>query len=378
MSVVGSIALMFRSRSADRSAASSENTVQQPRQDAVVLSPAPAATAEAAAARHEARNEALDAVRFFAAAAVVFVHSARSSSFANWGNLFRFAVPFYLFASLYYQALSARRNPQRTLGHYAIARFKKLYMPFAAWTLIYLLARDIKRATVLSLPPVPPALAVLWQGTAYHLWFLPFLLLCSILFAALLRGLAPAGRHWRWLAIAIAIVAGLAAARAPLPAGWDETFDNPTYAFVQWWRAVPATCFAMGFALLMTIPKQTFTISPLMALAGLALAVACIVKQALQGMQLIPRGVSGLGCMLVALAPWRGPVVASLAKLGRNGYGIYLCHVIVVEVLHVLAGRAHVQPAAWSDLLIFLISFAGSLALVRALDRFRWLAWLNG
>src|SRR5512132_2675022 len=62
------------------------------------------------------RNEMIDVVRFFAAAGVVFVHSRYSDTFDNWDNLFRFAVPFYLFASLYFQAMSLRRNPERTLG----------------------------------------------------------------------------------------------------------------------------------------------------------------------------------------------------------------------------------------------------------------------
>src|ERR1700733_16238896 len=62
------------------------------------------------------RNEAIDVVRLFAAAGVVFVHATQSPVFDNWGNLIRFAVPFYLFASLYFQALSLRRNTKPDLS----------------------------------------------------------------------------------------------------------------------------------------------------------------------------------------------------------------------------------------------------------------------
>src|SRR3954466_3676265 len=68
------------------------------------------------------RNESVDVVRLFAAAGIVFVHATQSESLTRWGNFFRFAVPFYLFASLYFQSLSLRRNPERTLPQYALKR----------------------------------------------------------------------------------------------------------------------------------------------------------------------------------------------------------------------------------------------------------------
>src|SRR4051812_46988119 len=83
-----------------------------------------------------AHNDSIDVVRFFAAAGVVFTHSIESPFFDRWGNLFRFAVPFFLFASLYFQTLSLRRNRDRTLGGYVAARFHRLYLPFLAWSVI--------------------------------------------------------------------------------------------------------------------------------------------------------------------------------------------------------------------------------------------------
>src|SRR4051794_38044010 len=50
-----------------------------------------------------ARNEAVDVVRLAAALGIVFVHSCQSAAMDPWRNMFRFAVPFYLFASLYFQ-----------------------------------------------------------------------------------------------------------------------------------------------------------------------------------------------------------------------------------------------------------------------------------
>src|SRR4051794_32614364 len=133
-----------------------------------------------------ARNESVDVVRLFAAAGIVFVHAATSDTLVRWGNFFRFAVPFYLFASLYFQSLSLRRYPERTLPQYAAKRFKRLYFPFITWSIIYLLAHSLKR--VLSHEaPLPLHLSVLWTGTEYHLWFLPFLLIASLVMAVVQR-----------------------------------------------------------------------------------------------------------------------------------------------------------------------------------------------
>src|SRR3954471_20911885 len=47
-----------------------------------------------------ARNEVIDVVRLFAAAGIVFIHAVESDVMVRWANMLRFAVPFYLFASL--------------------------------------------------------------------------------------------------------------------------------------------------------------------------------------------------------------------------------------------------------------------------------------
>jgi len=333
------------------------------------------------AAIAQGRNEAVDVIRLFAAAGIVFVHVAQTPTLEAWGNLFRFAVPFYLFASLYFQANSLTRSPDRPLGKYVVGRFKRLYLPFLVWSLIYLVTRDIKRIGLLDQGPIELRPALLWTGTEYHLWFLPFLLFWSIVLAVIQRALPLHDNRFRWLVIGLAIGAGLAVAVGKMPAWWNETFDNPTYSYVQSWRALPATFWAIAFALLMTATSggsPLFTVSPFLGYAGVALALVCGVKQILYGILPIPRGLTGLGCMLAALAPWYGPSMSYLSRLGRYGYGVYLCHVLFVEPLHVIASRLQWTPSVGLDLGMFALSFAGSVALVFVLGRSKHLAWLNG
>src|SRR5262245_33047669 len=251
------------------------------------------------------RNEAVDVIRLIAAASIVYVHSVRTETLSQWGNLLRFAVPFFLFASLYFQSLSLRRSGGRNLSQYVLSRLRRLYLPFLAWSLIYLLARDLKRVYLLKLGLVKLELGLLWKGTEYHLYFLPLLLACSVVLACVHWWVLRRDPRFRWPLIVLAVAGGLVIALTPMPAGWDEGFgDNPTYAYVWTWRALPAACWALAFAWFMTAGPKVYEVSSGVGLLGLALTVACSIKQ-FHGLQLIPRALSGLGSILVALAPWR-------------------------------------------------------------------------
>ena len=67
-----------------------------------------------------------------------------------------------------------------------------------------------------------------------------------------------------------------------------------------------------------------------------------------------------------------------MARIGRYGYGIYLCHVLIVELIRAISSRANLGPSALLDIVNFTLSFSGSLILVQLLARSKRLAWLNG
>jgi peptidoglycan/LPS O-acetylase OafA/YrhL len=327
------------------------------------------------------RNEAIDAVRAIAAAGIVFVHAAESPTFDRWGNLFRFGVPFFLFASFYYQSLSLRRNPDRPLVSFLLNRLHRLYLPFLVWSGIYLLGRDLERAPIHHLPAVTLRLSMLWTGTEYHLWFLPFLLLWSLALAGIHRTLLQFNRHWRWFAIIAVSIIGwrLSAAVIPiLPPATEMTVDDPRYALTQWWLATPAACWALGFAWLMTLGPAVYSISAAMGWAGIVLLIASSIRQGFDGIALAPRGLSGLGAILTALMPWRTRVIPALARIGRKGYGIYLCHVIPVEIIHLVFHRLHMPTTGWLDVANWALSFVGAWVIVLILEQSPRTAWLNG
>jgi peptidoglycan/LPS O-acetylase OafA/YrhL len=327
----------------------------------------------------QVRNRNIDVVRFFAALGIVFIHASKSPALDDWRNIARFAVPFYLFASFYYQSQSLRRKTNRTLGQYIVSRFRRLYLPFLAWSLIYFLARNAKHFILHGdNEAVRPTLGMLWKGDQYHLWFLPYLLFWSIVLALIHWTFLRQNRAWRWPLIAVAIVAGFVFALAPMPA-WDEMFPSETYAYIQFWRSLPATFWGLAFAWFMTMGPVLYSVPPLLGALGIVLAVVTSLMQVTKGaILLIPRGLSGLGCMLAALVPWRSAATDVLADLGKHSYGIYLSHVLVVESLRLVTNRLHLAASVPLDFVIFAVGFVLSLALVLLLARSRKTAWLNG
>jgi peptidoglycan/LPS O-acetylase OafA/YrhL len=321
------------------------------------------------------RNQAIDVVRLIAAIAIVYVHAVRAPSLDASRDLVRFAVPFYLFASFYFQSLSLRTKTDQTLWQYIVKRAKRLYLPFLAWSGIYMIARDIRRITLLHLGLVRLTPGLLWKGIEYQLWFLPFLLAGSILLAVIHWGLLRHDRRWRWPLIIIALAAGIAISIPRFPSMWDP---NQEGAYIQNYRALPALCWAMAFAWFMTMGPKVYEISIPAGLAGIALTVVCSIQQAIHGVELIPRALTGLGTILAALAPWKSSWIPFLARLGRYSFGVYLCHVLVAETVRDVVSRTHLPDGAGRDLIIFFPTLAGSLAITLALGRSKRLAWLNG
>src|SRR6267142_6600505 len=104
---------------------------------AVVLTP------ELSAAR-QARNQTLDAARAIAACALVWIHTAQSS-LSRFHVLGRFGTSFFVLAAVFFLFNRLGSSPPPPFGTYALKRFRRLYIPFLAWSLIYLLIRDLKR-----------------------------------------------------------------------------------------------------------------------------------------------------------------------------------------------------------------------------------------
>src|SRR5215471_2376240 len=157
-----------------------------------------------------------DAARLVAAYSIVWIHTPRSAELAPWTVLGRFAVPFFAAAAVFFVIDGVHRQPQRGFVKYAIGRFQRIYVPFLAWSAIYLAFKVAKGALLPDQSNDFPGLSALWRGTFLHLWFMPFILVTSLVTFAVARAIV-CRPNWQWVTCCLALLGGLGLALAAPP-----------------------------------------------------------------------------------------------------------------------------------------------------------------
>jgi len=323
------------------------------------------------------RVGSLDAARLIAIGLIIFLHTAESSQLSKFGAAGTFGVPFYLFAALYFQARSFAAKPQMLLHTYIWRRVKRLYIPMVAWTFIYIFVRDLKHHFFTHLPRVQFDYTMLWTGSAHHLWFLPLLMVVTVLAATLNRVCADRPLA-RTRLIYISAILGTALAVVPRPDWLNYATSLEGYFFHQCWRALPSVFLGLSLAWWLAFVRRGALFTPAMGFAGLLLTTAMISNQIIYGYSRLDRTLSGLGWLMVALAAWNAPWVPMLARLGRYSYGIYLIHVLIIEGLQAVLHHAGFAVSVPLDLCIMLATFTLSSLIAVAIAQVRWLRWLDG
>src|SRR5688572_5550748 len=91
---------------------------------------------------------AIDALKLFAAAAVVWIHVSDCEDSHLYLPLCRFAVPFFTCAAVYFVLHKAIQPPADSFASYCIRRAQRLYVPFLLWAAFYLMVRVVKHAAI--------------------------------------------------------------------------------------------------------------------------------------------------------------------------------------------------------------------------------------
>jgi surface polysaccharide O-acyltransferase-like enzyme len=285
----------------------------------------------AMAASSRERITGIDCGRFVAVIAVIFIHArtTRPESLAA-ESAARFAVPFFFMTAGFFLS-----HPGTALLGAAGRVCRRLLVPFLVWLAVYLLW--FRPGLSEFRHPKYLALLLIRGGPANHLWFLPSLAFCSILLLGALR----AGAGLRTL---IAMAAGLyviglllgayygpLTGRAHFP--WD-TRDGPFFGL---------PFMVAGYA----IARTRLAVGPMTALA-LFLAGGAIQGAETWGLQaagfdimhdqMIGTTLFGAGFFLLARTWTETPLTLALARLGRYSLGIFVVHVLVLQMLTKLAG----------------------------------------
>lgn len=327
------------------------------------------------------RSPDLDALRVLAAAGVVWIHATSVLDDA----VGRFAVPMFVVAAVLLTAQSLRRRPEQSALAFVGRRWLRLLPAFLFWCVVYEAMRQAKWVMNGGLDAVRLEPLRFIGGTHEHLWFVPFLLVATLLAVPAMK-FAIAGGPARRAGVAIvAFAAGLAWSLCSVPAAIDAVSPEGPWNFVRpmWW-ATPSLFVAIALASAtigsdglggLRMPRYAGYVGLAMLLVG-----TCANWDMQERPLLLAATLSGVGAVWMAAgAVLPRAVAGTIAPIGAQlGMGIYLCHVIFLRGCVTVAERTHLSASALTDVLAFAIAFTGAIVLAWLLNRSRWTRWTVG
>lgn len=320
--------------------------------------------------RMHARFAAVDLAKLAAAAAVVWIHVTNCEESRALLPLCRFAVPFFTCAAVYFvlQKIACNEVP---FAAYCIQRAQRLYLPFVVWSLVYLAARELKHKVLGFGAPIDFSPALLLNGTAHHLWFLPFICLVSIVAYGLARALPPPRPERRTTWAAGFLLGGVALAFVRCPVPFRSTEHPFSYFIDHAWEALPAAFFGAGLFWLLATRRP----GRVVRWAVLAVGLAVILSEFIYRGRTITANVAG-ACLLffTATQPNRTWMNA-VSPWAQLAFVIYLVHVLFVEALQSIAIRFGTIRSLPTDLSVWALSLIVSAIAARSFVRFSSLRW---
>lgn len=320
----------------------------------------------------------LDLVRGLAAFGVIWVHVGRSPQWAdlNLSALGATGTSYLNILAGFFTILGLQKVLSKGgwCGGFLAHRVWRIGLPFVIWSGVYLAARVVNYVVFGKTTGFVWDWSVLFYGTIYHLWFLPYLLIATVVVLPLMyAGLKRPGL----LVPLAATTAMIAVAIIVLPAGElpPDHADPVRIALIVLGR-LPGFLLGLSFGMLWAAgyrPRVSMRIAVVcMLVAGLAIWMTVATE--------IPRGmlnrVAGTCALLAAFAPWRGRVAEWLARMGSLGFGVYLCHVLFVECAVAMTGRIGLHPSIGTDVAVLVFVLLASFGMSYAIRNMKTLRWL--
>ena len=313
----------------------------------------------------------LDSARLIAIYSIVWLHTPRSPQLASWSVLGRFAVPFFTAGAVFFVIDGLRRYPHRTLSEYAFNRFRRIYLPFAAWSTVYLLVKLFKKTALPDQPNDFHGIEILWTGTFWHLWFMPFVLLVTLAAFVISRPLIG-NTFWECVAAGAAICLGMLLACMNVPAA---VAADPNFALLAW-NALPAAFWGLALALVYPHGLQNIVSRCEISYLAAASFAALVAWLVVYGRNDLVENLAGTLFLVAALQPKSPAWIERTGRLGAVAFGIYLSHPLLIKTCEAVATKLHWSMTWQLDLAIFFVAAIGSTCLAWALTRSRYTRWL--
>jgi hypothetical protein len=349
------------------------------------LERSPQATAVPEVQTKTNRLPLVDAIRLMCAAWVMWIHIPQSEELRSTTAFGRFRLPTFVILSVLFLFMAQKNHPQRTYKEYVLARLRVIYLPFVAWSVIYLIF-DYTLHMVTGIPFDPVSIGILVNGHTNHLWFLPFILVVGFLMFPIARWMLSISARAR-LVIPITILVGLGASAVATPIAYAiyrsliVGMNHELGARDTVYRAVTLLpCVPVGvgvYYLFQRISRLPSTFARNLSISGAVLLLACITFNCFRPTNTVLECTAGIALVLIAFAPVHNRVLLWLAQWGRFSYGVYLVHMIYVSGFVILRQFVFkIPPAPWYDIVTLGSCIALSLTTAILLGRSRYTRWL--
>lgn len=317
----------------------------------------------------------IDLVRAFAALGVVWVHAARSpdsvalglSALGSWGTAFLNVIAGYF-------VVVALSKGKTNLWSFAGHRVWRLGAPFVVWTLIYFGARYVNYAVTGNFNRLSFT-QMLFTGTIYHLWFLPYLILITLITLPLVGRAVQSREHARrwcslFMVMAIALLMFPMLSNIPILALDDHLW------YIRFVSRAPGFLIGVAIGLWMLAGNRSKP-QGITVVICVGVVVACAAMTVWTDVpRTIVNRVAAVAAFIIALAPWEHPVAKTIGKVGAWGFGIYLCHALFCESLLVGMRLLHIPMSLTTDVLVAAATFVLSASFVYCVRRIKRLRWL--
>lgn len=319
----------------------------------------------------------LDLLRLLAVAAVVWIHSMETQTLQDWSRWCRFAVPAFTATSVLLLVWRHGGDPAKELWGYVKRRGARIYLLFLLWNCIYAVIRFgehsvIKGGDTLRWSPATFFLS----GFTEQLWFLPFLVVVTVLVAV------PAFFWTRmgpkaWLLSMLLTTAGVAMALLPSPIIMDFKVNPASYWFVLSWRAIPAALMVFGILPFCNRIKLKSS-RPLLALTMVFVAAILLCRSSYGDDLFLLQNAAGVILVLAAvLGPSPSHFKPMFRMLGGLALPVYLIHVLFVHAVQAVGHRvAHLPVSMSFDAAVFFMGLVGSGLAAWLLKKIPGLKWL--
>jgi len=320
---------------------------------------------------HHVRLVRMDCFRIIAAVAVIWIHVPHSPELRWTTLLCRFAVPFFI-AGVAFFAFRCGTKPECQFTSYITSRSIKLYLPFLFWTFVYVAFKLVKKSISPDEQIDLPGIEFLWFGGAYHLWFIPFALLVSIVSFGVGQSVRHCSERQRvFFACSLSIVVAISSLYAVPTINW--TPQPICYMF----DALPAALFGLSMAILWQLRDRLWLLDGGRAATTIAIFALIFsgVLLSLYGRNVTLESISGIACFAIGLNVRSGQWESKLSSLGRFSMGIYLVHLLFVKVSESFGNEIHFDPVWILDLGAFAFTLFASCLFVWLLGRYKLTAW---